>query len=108
MTDKQAQAIREQIEAVLRRSAEREPWRITLETSGSTVRLHGAVSTWGEREEAEAAARDAAGVTKVENHIQILPALSLFEQPDGVPERSVAAAGGGRSWGKDRPPPERP
>jgi osmotically-inducible protein OsmY len=101
-------AVKEKIEAALRRSAELEAHRITVETSGSTVILHGAVTTWAQREEAEAASWRAAGVTKVENYLQVLPAFSVFDQPDILPERSPAMAGPGQSWGKDHSPPERP
>jgi hypothetical protein len=100
--------VKEKIEAALRRSAELEACRITVETAGSTVILHGAVTTWAQREEAEAAAWRAAGVTKVENYLHVLPTFSVFEQPDILPGRSLAATGPGRRWGRDRLPPERP
>jgi osmotically-inducible protein OsmY len=65
--------VKERIEEALRRSAELEARRITVETSNSTVILHGGVQTWTEREEAEEAAWRAPGVTKVENRIMVLP-----------------------------------
>lgn len=99
--------VKEKIEAALRRSAELEARRITVETSGSMVILHGAVTTWAEREEAEAAAWRAAGVTKVENYLQILPEFAIFDQLDLPLEPSPAIAGPGRSRGRDHSPPER-
>jgi osmotically-inducible protein OsmY len=65
--------VKEQIEEALRRSAVLDAQRIQVGTTNSTVVLRGDVPTWTEREEAEAAAWRAPGVTKVDNHIVVLP-----------------------------------
>jgi osmotically-inducible protein OsmY len=63
--------IKRKIEAALRRAAEIDASRITVEAKGSEVILRGAVRSWAEREEAEQAAWRAPGVTKVDNRIRI-------------------------------------
>jgi osmotically-inducible protein OsmY len=63
--------IKRKIEEALRRAAELDASRITVETNGSEVILRGTVRSWAEREEAEQAAWRAPGVTKVDNRIRI-------------------------------------
>ena len=63
--------IRRKIEDALRRSAEVDASRITVESNGSEVVLRGTVKSWAEREEAERAAWAAPGVTRVDNRIAV-------------------------------------
>jgi osmotically-inducible protein OsmY len=63
--------IRRKIEDALRRSAELDASRITVEANGDQVVLRGTVRSWAERQEAERAAWAAPGVTRVDNRITI-------------------------------------
>jgi osmotically-inducible protein OsmY len=65
--------IRRKIEDALRRAAEFDASRITVETNGSGVILRGTVRSWAELQEAERAAWAAPGVTKVDNRITVSP-----------------------------------
>jgi osmotically-inducible protein OsmY len=65
--------IRRKIEEALRRAAEIDASRVTVETNGSEVILRGTVRSWAERQEAERAAWWAPGVTKVDNRIIVSP-----------------------------------
>jgi osmotically-inducible protein OsmY len=67
----QPHEVRRKIEDALRRSAELDASRITVEANGNEVILRGTVKSWAERQEAERAAWAAPGVTRVENRIAI-------------------------------------
>jgi osmotically-inducible protein OsmY len=63
--------INQKIEKALERAAQVDAQKITVETEGGKVILHGDVRTWAEREEAERAAWAAPGVFAIENDIRI-------------------------------------
>jgi osmotically-inducible protein OsmY len=65
--------VKSKIEEALRRSAEIDARRITVEVEGDTVKLYGSVSSLAEKQEAERAAWSAPGAAKVENYISVVP-----------------------------------
>lgn len=65
--------VKDKIEEALKRSAEIDARRVTVDVEGSAVKLYGAVRSWSEKDDAGRAAWSSPGVTNVENHILVVP-----------------------------------
>ena len=63
--------IKRRIEQALRRAAELDASRLSVEANGSEIILRGTVRSWAEREQAERAAWSAPGISKVDNRIRV-------------------------------------
>lgn len=66
-----ASGVKTKIEEALKRNAEVDASRITVEASDGMVTLRGKVRSWAEREEAEHTAYSAPGVSKVDDRLVI-------------------------------------
>ena len=63
--------VKTKIEAALKRNAELDAKRITVETAGGKVTLKGSVRSWTERTDAERAAWGAPGVNEVDDRLVV-------------------------------------
>jgi osmotically-inducible protein OsmY len=70
--------VRDQIHRAFHRSAQIDADHVSVSVSGGKVTLTGTVRSWSERTEAEHAARAAAGVTEVDNRLQVSSMSTLL------------------------------
>jgi osmotically-inducible protein OsmY len=68
--------VKKRIEEALHRAAELDADRVTIEIAGNKAILTGMVRSYAELKDAERAARNAPGITEVENHLAITGALA--------------------------------
>jgi osmotically-inducible protein OsmY len=68
--------VKQRIRTTLKRQAELDADQITVDTSGSRITLRGTVRSVAERRDAERAAWNAPGVTRVENDLTVSPAIA--------------------------------
>ena len=68
--------VKKKIADALERGAEFDAERVTVELNGSKAVLRGTVRSFAERRDAERAARNAPGITEVENRLVIDPSVS--------------------------------
>ena len=67
--------VKRKIREALQRGAQFDADRITVETQGGRVILRGTVRSYAEMRDAERAARNAPGVTDVENRLTVDPSV---------------------------------
>ena len=67
--------VKERIRAALQRGAQLDAEHITVEVEGSKAILHGTVRCYAEMQEAERAARNAPGITEVDNRLTVEPTV---------------------------------
>jgi osmotically-inducible protein OsmY len=65
--------VKEIIESAIRQNAKLDARQIRVASHDNVVELWGNVHNWFEKHEADMAARSAPGVTKVENHLHVIP-----------------------------------
>jgi osmotically-inducible protein OsmY len=68
--------VRQRIAEMLRRQAETDAGQITVEVSGHSIVLRGAVRSLAEKRDAEQAAWNVPGVTKVQNDLLVNPPVA--------------------------------
>jgi osmotically-inducible protein OsmY len=78
-----ARDVQKRIVHALHRSADVNAKQVEVKVDGDVVTLTGTVGSWLQRDAAERAAGSAPGITRVDNHITIVPTFVLDEVPDG-------------------------